>query len=234
MRLALIVPGFSENENDWCIPALRDFVTTLAITDDVCVVALRYPQVNGSYSVFGAKVIALGGGTGRGVRALDLWRRALGTVISEHRRRRFDVIHAFWADEPGIIAALAGKILRVPSLVSLCGGELVGFSDIDYGGQLAPFQRAKTDLALRLASEVTAGSRYEQRLAARQVQRLHARPPLLRPLGVDVRRFAPRWESRHSEGAGMGTASHRGSDARPRCAGRRLRRLAGSGPRGGW
>ena len=40
-RLALVTSGFSSDEQDWCIPALRDLVGGLAAHDDVTVFSLR-------------------------------------------------------------------------------------------------------------------------------------------------------------------------------------------------
>jgi len=61
MRIALIVPGFSADEQDWCIPALRNLASELARTDEVVVIALRYPHQAARYTAFGARVIAIGG-----------------------------------------------------------------------------------------------------------------------------------------------------------------------------
>lgn len=190
MRIALLVPGFSAGESDWCIPALRDLVTELSKKDEVRVVALRYPYGRAEYDLFGAGVVALGGATGRGASSVRLWQRALSLLASEHRDRPFDLVHAFWAGETGMVAAVAGRALRIPSVVSLAGGELVGLRDIGYGGRLAPTERAKTWLALRLATRVTAGSRSLLTLAA---QHLGGPTGRLRraPLGVDAGMFRP-------------------------------------------
>ncbi len=193
MRVGVIVPGFSADADDWCIPALRHLVQQLAATDEVRVLALRYPYRAGRYELFGAQVTALGGAQRRGRRSAEVWRRGLATLATEHRRRPFDVLHAFWAGETGAVAALAGRALGVPAIVSLAGGELVGLHDIGYGGQLALTDRLKTRVSLRLAGVVTAGSRYMLDLMAPQLNgplRSHAR--LLRlPLGVDLDLFQP-------------------------------------------
>jgi len=36
-----------------------------------------------------------------------LWLAALRAIAAEHRRARFDVLHAFWVDEPGWVALSA-------------------------------------------------------------------------------------------------------------------------------
>ena len=86
-------------------------------------------------------------------------------VVGEHRRRPFHVLHAVWANEPGYLAVKAGRLLGIPSVVSLFGGELVSLRDIRYGCQLSRMSRYLIRLALRRATVVTAGSTYLQRMA---------------------------------------------------------------------
>jgi glycosyltransferase involved in cell wall biosynthesis len=191
VNVGLIVPGFSADPADWCIPALRDFVARLAMTDHVRVLTLRYPDRRRPYALFGAEVIPLGGGTGRGVASAALWGRALGTLAAEQRRRPFDVLHAFWATEPGAIAALAGRLLGVPTLVSVAGGELVALADIGYGDGLSRSSRLKARLALRWASAAGAGSRHAMDLAKHLLSPGRGQFARLLPLGVDSRRFPP-------------------------------------------
>jgi glycosyltransferase involved in cell wall biosynthesis len=194
MNIGLIVPGFSADAADWCIPALRNLAGQLARSAGVRVVALRYPYRAARYSVCGADVLALGGAQRRGPASLALWRRALAVLIDEHRRRPFDRLHAFWATESGAIAALAARLLKIPCVVSLAGGELVGLREIGYGDQLRLGNRLKVRVALGAATAVTAGSAYMADLA-RPWLRLAA---LRRPLGVDLGLFSP----------GVGTLDH--------------------------
>ncbi len=192
MRVGLVVPGFSADERDWCIPALRDFARSIAENDDVRVIALRYPYARSRYQVDGVQAIALGGQLSHGVSTLALWRDTLRVLQQEHRRGRFDVLHAFWATESGFLTALAGRLLGVPSLVSLAGGELVGFRDIAYGDQRLAVERFKVATSLRLASAITAGSRLLAAVAERRARRsVH-----LAPLGVDTDLFSPRQGTR--------------------------------------
>ena len=83
MKIALIVPGFSADEQDWCIPALRNLAATLARTDEVVVFALRYPYRAAHYHAFGARVIALGGARSQGRASAGLWRRAFAALRAE-------------------------------------------------------------------------------------------------------------------------------------------------------
>jgi glycosyltransferase involved in cell wall biosynthesis len=187
MRIGLIVPGFSADERDWCIPALRHLVARLAADDDVRVLTLRYPHHTGTYPLFGAQVSALGGATRSGLASAGLWRATLATLLRMHRQAPFDLLHAYWATETGALAAIAGRMLGVPVVISIAGGELVGLQDIGYGGQLVRSERLKIRVALGLADIVTAGSVYACRMGA-----AHRPSPIVHlPLGVDATLFHP-------------------------------------------
>lgn len=188
VKVALLVPGFSAHERDWCIPALLDYARALAPQAEAHVFTLRWPEHGRTYSVFGATVHALDGRKQLGARVVGLWARALRAIAREHRCAPFDVLHAFWADEPAWVAALAARWLNVRAVISLAGGELVGLPDIGYGLQLLPGRRLLVRLALRQAAYVTAGSAYLCALA-----RSHCDPRKLvrAPLGVDTMLFSP-------------------------------------------
>lgn len=188
LRLALVTPGFSASEDDWCIPALLDLVRVLAADADVTVFALRYPHHRRPYEVFGARVIPLGGAEVRGLGRLPLYLRALRAVGSESRARRFDVIHACWAHEPGFLATLAGRLTGTPVVVSLFGGELADLPDIGYGGGRSAANRFLVRRALARADRVTAGSEYLRRMAEPYVGADRLRVQLL---GVDAHLFRP-------------------------------------------
>jgi len=191
MRIGLVVPGFSADPHDWCIPALRHLVVRLVGAADVHVFAVRYPDHRRSYRVFGAQVTALGGGDATGARSAGLWQRTASAITAEHRRRRFDVLHAFWAGEPGFVTALLGRALGIPTVVSIAGGELARLRDIGYGGLLRRLERVKTRLALRLASAVTAGSVLALASAEPFLPARGASLARRVPLGVDLAMFAP-------------------------------------------
>ena len=191
MKIALLLPGFSAHERDWGIPVLLDYVRLLSQVHHVHVFTLRWPERRAHYRVFDADVTALGGTPRLGPRVVGLWVRALRAIAAEHRRAPFDVLHAFWADEPGWVAHLAGAWLRCPVVLSIAGGELVGLRDIGYGLQLLPGRRALVRWLLQRAALVTGGSDYL--LAQARSQLPPARHPRLRraPLGIDPDQFQP-------------------------------------------
>jgi glycosyltransferase involved in cell wall biosynthesis len=188
LRVALVVPGFSASENDWAIPWLLDLVRGLSQRHDLEVFALRYPPRRGTYEVFGATVNALAAGRMAGARRPMILGQALAWILRRARRRRFDLVHGLWADEPGFVATAAARVLGVPALVSLMGGELVGFPDIGYGGQLSRANRFLLQFATRQAARVTVGSSFLLDIARR---RIPVRRLSMLPLGVDTGLFAP-------------------------------------------
>jgi glycosyltransferase involved in cell wall biosynthesis len=136
---------------------LTDVLGELGRRVDLHVFALRYPYCRGVYRLDDVEVHALGGGHIQGRRKLGLVTRAVTAIVVEHRKARFDVLHGVWIDEPGFVAAACGKLLGVPTVVSVMGGELVALPEIGYGGRLSAVNRLLAALALRGASRVTAG-----------------------------------------------------------------------------
>lgn len=189
MKIALVVPGFSAHEGDWSIPASLDFVRELAGRAEVHVYTLRWPEHGERYHVFGATVLAMNGRKRMGWRVVDLWQRTLRALAAEHERGAFDVIHAFWADEPAWVGTMAARRLRIPLVVSVRGGELVGFPALGYGLQRLRGRRALVRASLRAATRVTAGSAYLEAIA-RNWPTLSGKLERA-PFGVDTTRFAP-------------------------------------------
>ncbi len=200
MKIGVIVPGFSAHEQDWCIPALLDFVRVLAKQAEVHVFTLRWPERESVYSVYGATIHALGGREHLGVRgAFRLYLRAMRAITLENHRAPFIILHAFWADEPGWVAAWAGQWLRVPTMISLAGGELIGFRDIGYGVQLLPGRNLLIQASLRSAKWITVGSKYLLGIAQSRITSVGKSRLSFAPLGVDTKRFYPPREKKRAK-----------------------------------
>jgi|DewCreStandDraft_5_1066085.scaffolds.fasta_scaffold00312_12 glycosyltransferase involved in cell wall biosynthesis len=191
MKVAWVVPGFSGDERDWCIPALLDLARVLAQRAELHIFSLRYPHRRAVYPIYGATVHSFGGGLDSDWRALRLWGQALAAIRAEARRGRFAVFHAFWLQDAGTVATLAALLTRTPTILSLGGAEMARLPDIGYGELLHPRQAAIMRFSLRRAAWVTGGSRYILELTRPHLPPAARAKLRLAPLGVDTTRFSP-------------------------------------------
>src|SRR5690606_22885704 len=92
----------------------------------------------------------------------------------------FDVVHGYWVDPAGLVAAVAGRRLHVPVVVTCDSGEFVSLPSIGYGLQRTVRGRSVVTLACRWATAVHVTSAHMAQLAA--AQRIDA---TCIPLGVE-------------------------------------------------
>jgi len=90
------------------------------------------------------------------------------------RRLRPAIIHAHWLLPQGLVAVLVGRLLRIPTVVTLHGADVFSLR----GAVFRPFKR----MALRLATVVTANST----ATARAIASLSRRPIERIPIGAHV------------------------------------------------
>jgi len=187
LRIALVVPGgVDRSGQERVIPALLWLIERIARRHEVHVFALAQEPERGSWALLGAAIhnLALSPRSLWPGEALFAAGRALDRGLRAHGP--FDLVHAFWANNPGFLAIRAARGLGIPAIVSLGGGELAALPAIRYGGQLHFRERLKTSWTLRRAARVTAGSHFlAGRLAAIGV------PAEVVPLGPDAALFSP-------------------------------------------
>ncbi len=179
MKLALVVPGGVDRTGEFrVIPALLALIERLARTHDVHVFALHQEAAAGRWELVGATVHNIG----------DSWTRlrAIAAIRTEHRRAPFDLVHAIFSGSCSLVAVAAAKLLRLPSLVHIAGGELVALHEIDYGGRRKWKGRLREAWVLRGADAITAAS--APIIDSLQALGLEARRV---PLGVDLRTWPP-------------------------------------------
>ena len=173
-RIALVVPGGVDRSGEYrVIPALLALIERLSAHNDVHVFALKQESEPGGWDLAGARVHNIGARRTR--------MRAVRAIVALHRSSPFDVVHAIWSGPCGEVAVTVARILGIPSLVHVAGGELVALREIGYGGRLNWRGRLREALVLRAASGVTAASQAMIQSLARlgvPAQRL--------PLGVDL------------------------------------------------
>ena len=179
MKLALVVPGGVDRSGEFrVIPVLLALIERLARTHEVHVFALQQEAAAGRWELAGATIHNIG----------ERWTRlrAIAAIRAEHRRAPFDLVHAIFSGSCSLVAVTAAKLLRLPSLVHIAGGELVALHGIDYGGRRLWKGRLREAVILRGADVITAASApildALQALGIK-VQRV--------PLGVDLQAWPP-------------------------------------------
>ena len=180
MRIALVVPGGVDRSLEYrVIPALLALISRLAIDNDVQVFALHQELKAGEWQAAGAHI--------RNIGSKHTALRAVRAICAEHRTAPFDVVHAIWSGWCGLIAVSSARLLGIPSLVHVAGGELVSIPEIAYGGRLKWYGRLREAWNLRGASAVTAASTpMIEMLSALGVAAHRV------PLGVDLTSWPPR------------------------------------------
>jgi glycosyltransferase involved in cell wall biosynthesis len=151
MRIALVVPGGVDASGEYrVIPALLALIGRLSRTHDVQVFALAQGARPGEWQLAGARIHNIGARSTR--------RRAVRRILAAHRESPFDLVHSIWSGSSGLVGVVAAKLLRIPSLVHVAGGELASLPEIGYGGRLTWRGRLRERLTLRAASAVSAAS----------------------------------------------------------------------------
>ena len=189
MRIALLTPGgVDRSGTDRVIPCLLWLIERLARDNDVQVFAWSQEPQPGHWPLLGAQVH----NAGRRPHGL----RILRMIAAEQRRRRFDLIHAFWAYPCGLVGAAASRFLGIPLVVTLPGGDIARIQSIGYGGQLSRKGRTALQVATSSAATVTVPSL--AMLAQAEAAGISARYV---PLGVATDRWPPLLPRRRQPGA---------------------------------
>ena len=183
MKLALVVPGGVDRSGEYrVIPALLALIERLAARHELHVFALRQEADPATWTLRNARVHNIGAGVTR--------LRAVRAILTQHHRvSGFDIVQSIFSGACGLVAVSAARLLRIPSVVHVAGGEPASIADIRFGGRSAWLPRLQEAVVMAGAAAVTAASGPELALlsaagvAARRV-----------PLGVDHVRDWPAHE----------------------------------------
>jgi len=111
-------------------------------------------------------------------------------ILKDHLRNPFQIFHAHSNYPTGFVAVLLQKVLRVPALVALEGGEAVALPDIKFG-DLASKRRTKLNRwIINEAKAVTALTTYQCDQVRNNLG--VTRPITILPRGVDENVFKER------------------------------------------
>lgn len=126
-NIALIIPGgIGTGNNNIGVPVLERIVKLLATDFNVTVFSLF--KVNPSYKQTDFTLISLPGKNSflKIIKLIYIFSR-------HHRKKKFLVVHGFWALPSGFFAVIIGKIFRIKSAVSILGGDAISLPEINYG-----------------------------------------------------------------------------------------------------
>lgn len=174
----VLTGGLHPSGREEVMPAWLWLIDRLARTHDVHAFVLRHLPRATTYRLGGATVHDLGRPSGR----WSQW-TALRSALAYHGP--FDLIHGFWVDPGGLAAAIAGRRLQIPSVVTCDSGEFTALPEIDYGLQRTARGRAAVALTCRLTTRVHVTTRFMESLAMSHGYRV-----ITIPIGVDLQRVA--------------------------------------------
>jgi glycosyltransferase involved in cell wall biosynthesis len=109
-------------------------------------------------------------------------------LVEEHDRKAFDVVHGFWADGGGVVAALAQIKLNIPTVVTVMAGELTFEAGCNYGKRIRPVGGRVARYGASRADTLLSLSNYHQQAIAAQNPQLF---PGRMTCGVNISRFKP-------------------------------------------
>ncbi len=187
--IAVFVPGgVGSEQSGKYIPALVNLLDGLSRTFDVTVYSLTgvgdlQAAVDGRHF----RVRTCGGNPDDSVKKRTI--RLVMLFLKDHMRARYHLLHGIWAVPPGLLAVLLGKVLGVPSMVSVRGGEAACLPEIGYGSMRLPRLRKVTLWTCRQAGTLTCLSRFQwdclQKFGMDR-EEVH-----IIPTGADCRQFSP-------------------------------------------
>jgi glycosyltransferase involved in cell wall biosynthesis len=165
MKIAIVVPGgLHPSGQEQVVPAWLALFERLSKSHEIHAFALKHLETAQTYTLRGFTVHDLG----RPSSPIGLTRwmqeRALHRALEQHGP--FDVIHGFYADPAGQLAARLGRRLKIPSVVTCDSGEFISMPYIKYGSQRTRSGRKAVRDACTLASTVHVCTSYMGALAA--------------------------------------------------------------------
>jgi glycosyltransferase involved in cell wall biosynthesis len=167
MRIAIVVTGgLHPSGEEQVVPSWLALFERLAKMHELHAFPLRHLPSAKTYSLRGFTVHDLG----RPSAPLGLTRRAQERALNRalDATGPFELIHGFWADPAGQLAARAGRRLGIPSVVTCDGGEFVAMPQINYGSQRTANGRRAVTEACELATRVHVCTNFMSALAAAQ------------------------------------------------------------------
>lgn len=175
MKIAvLVLGGLHPSGREQVVPSLLTLLSALARNHEVHAFALRHLPAAQSYPLNGFLVHDLGRPSAPA--GLTPWAQARSVARALRQHGPFDLVHGFWGDPAGALAARMGRRFRIPSIATLDSGEFESLPEIEYGSQRTARGRRAVREALT-ASRVHVCTGFMARKAA-----AHGITPVVIPL----------------------------------------------------
>ncbi|NOS84783.1 MAG: glycosyltransferase family 4 protein [Ignavibacteria bacterium] len=164
LNVAWVTSGFYADENDFGGAAAIHLLArelSQAPEIELTVFALYYPFDKNDYALYNAKVYTFSNCPQdrlTSLKKIKVWRTFRKKFAKENLNRKFDVIHSFWAGEPGYNATKVSHKFNIPLAANVCGGELASYPEINYGSQLKSLQRYFVGKTFEQATTIICGS----------------------------------------------------------------------------
>ncbi|HEV7605720.1 MAG TPA: glycosyltransferase family 4 protein [Steroidobacteraceae bacterium] len=108
-------------------------------------------------------------------------------VLVEHVRKKFDLVHSHSTYPSGLVGVIAGKLFRIPVLVSLDAAETVAIPEIGFGDLLNSRRMKLNCFVLDRANVITVLTGYQGSFVNRNLGKDYRLKVI--PRGVDLTRF---------------------------------------------
>jgi len=167
VKIAIVVMGgLHPGGEEHVVPSWLALFERLAKTHTIHAFVLKHLPAAQTYRLRGFTVHDLGRPSGP--LGFNRWaqEKALREALDHHGP--FDLIHGFWADPAGQLAARAGKRLGIPSIVTCDSGEFISLPKINYGSQRTRSGRRAVREACALATRVHVCTKFMAALAGAQ------------------------------------------------------------------
>ncbi|MCC7158559.1 MAG: glycosyltransferase family 4 protein [Ignavibacteria bacterium] len=197
INLAWIISGFYADENDFGgVAAIHNLAKQISANPGISltVFALYYPLSKSEFDLHRAKVFTFNTypyAELTWIRKLNAWRAMRKKFHEEITRNKFDLLHSFWAAEPGYVAAKLSHKYKIPLIANICGGELARFPEINYGLQLNYRQRHFIKKTFDAAKIIVSGSGFITDLAESYFDKTIKAKIRNIAFGVDEKLFDP-------------------------------------------
>jgi glycosyltransferase involved in cell wall biosynthesis len=124
------------------------------------------------------------------------WLHVFRSVVRDNRKKRFDIVIAFWGYPAGLLGVMLSKFIRCPSVIYLQGGDAAGIPEINYGTFHKAFPRALARWAYERTTLLIAMSLYQRDAIRSYGIKNHI---YVIPWGLDLQKFPFRSKTRNNE-----------------------------------